>query len=852
MFRPLYAFLAWTFVFASWVSPIHAQLDDVSLDHLIEGTTMGSWFGAGLSTVDFDQDGWDDVSVSSSDGTVKLYLGGEDGLELHHVFQYDQEAKAVLWVDVDNDGDLDLLTGVMNEGVYLYIRHSDGALYEESEGRGMPMMDNWDVRGISARDYDGDMDLDLYICSYEDPYGAVLQPNILLRNNGGGYYSDVTEGAGVGNGLMHSFQGAWLDWNDDGLDDLWVINDRTIFPNALYRNVGNGTFVDVAEDIGANVAIDAMSATVFDADNDGDWDLYSTNTEDNANVFLRNDNGAYVDVSENAGIASLQYGWGTCAVDLDGDMFDDLMVATYRFPNANPYDNHLYMNAGDGTFVDMIEDWPNEQYQLYSIARIDLDGDHVPDMIGLGNSAHAQVLRNTNSEGASRLAIKLVGTVSNSQAIGAEVHVFAGGQHQMDQVSSGCDYVTQHTHTQFFGLDDETMVDSLIIEWPSGLVEAHFELPVDTLLTFIEGTQGAELVAESVPCPWSSAIWQVPFDPEVVAMTWNGVPVDSAQVTADSSGVYTLEATWWGQYTWSESVEVDLALPPEAVLSVEAPSCYGGMGMLSWSSPEAQSADMLGSSLANEGEGLALPVGEYPWTWLYAEGCEVQAVISVEAPEMLVMNHELEHPSCFGETGQASVNVLGGTEPYSLDWNGADPAALLPGTVLVTAVDAHGCVDTLTFDVVEPLPLVSELEVSYPVPGDSAWVSLSITGGTAPYDTLWTGDIWNLGWTVAPGALGWVVEDAQGCLTVGASDIGANPLVGVTPQDVPFLSPVRVGTSLTWAGQTDRVAQWQILDLAGRVWMVSTGPATDLDLSTESPLLFHVQLQDGTVRHWVR
>ena len=84
---------------------VMAQLEDVSLDHLVEATTVSSWFGAGLSTADFNLDGWDDVTVSSSDGTVKLYAGGPDGLGLHQTLNHGNEAKAVLWVDIDNDGD---------------------------------------------------------------------------------------------------------------------------------------------------------------------------------------------------------------------------------------------------------------------------------------------------------------------------------------------------------------------------------------------------------------------------------------------------------------------------------------------------------------------------------------------------------------------------------------------------------------------------------------------------------------------------------------------------------------------------------------------------------------------------
>ena len=831
---------------------VMAQLEDVSLDHLVEASTVSSWFGAGLSTADFNLDGWDDVTVSSSDGTVKLYSGGPDGLGLHQILTHGNEAKAVLWVDIDNDGDLDLFAGVYNEGVYLYVRHADGLLHLESEARGIPLIEGWDVRGISARDYDEDLDLDIYICSYHDATSEVAQENILLQNDGSGHFTDVTETAGVGNGLMHSFQGTWFDWDDDGDDDLWVINDRSIYPNALYRNLGNGTFYDVSEDVGANIGIEAMSATAFDPDNDGDWDMYCTNIENNPNVFLRNDNGVYVDVTSNAGIASMQYGWGACAVDLNGDMLEDLMVATYRFPNSNPYDNHLYVNTGQGTFIDMIEDWPNEQYQLYGLGRFDLNGDHCPDIVGHGNAAHAQILLNTNPEEASRVAVKLVGTESNAQAVGAEIHMYAGGTHQMRQVSAGCDYMTQHTHTQFFGLGTETLIDSLIIEWPAGLTEQYHNLPVDTLFTFVEGLEGAALQAHAQSCAWSAQVWELPFPSEEVAMTWNGEPVDAPHVVADSSGTYVLEATWWGLYSWSQTVVVNIAESPTAEWTLVPPLCHGEAGMLAWASDEAQSVALLGDTLGPSGEGLMLPAGSYTWVWVYGEGCEVQATVDVVEPSPISVSSALEMPACAGETGAIEVVVSGGTEPHLLNWHGSDPGALLPGTLTLSVSDANGCLDTLVLEVTEPLPLESSLEVSHPVPGDSAWVSLEIAGGTSPYDILWTAGVWDNGWTAAPGIIGWVVEDANGCLSVGAADIAENPLSDLSEAGWPDPAPVREGGMITWSGPTCGLVSVRVFDRLGRVLVTAANPGHALVVGTTGPCIIEAIFTDGSVRRWKR
>ena len=144
---------------------VQAQLEDVSLDYPVLSSTFGSLFGCGLSTADFNGDGWDDVTASGSDGWIKLYTGGPSGFTPWDEWQMSNEGKAVLWIDIENDGDLDLFVGVLHLGVYLYVQQSDGTLVEEGLARGMPILQNWDVRGFSARDYDRDGDLDLYVAS---------------------------------------------------------------------------------------------------------------------------------------------------------------------------------------------------------------------------------------------------------------------------------------------------------------------------------------------------------------------------------------------------------------------------------------------------------------------------------------------------------------------------------------------------------------------------------------------------------------------------------------------------------------------------------------------------------------
>ena len=835
---------------------VRAQLEDVSVENLVQASTAASWFGCGLSTVDFDGDGWDDVTAATSDGPVELYKGGPDGLTHHLTLEHDLESKAVLWVDVDNDGDLDLVLGVFLQGLYLYIQDENGDLLEDGENRGLPHFPAWDVRGISAADYDNDLDLDLYVASYHAPFDSVPHQNLLLRNEGGGHFTDQTDAAGVGNGLQHSFQGAWFDYDDDGDQDLWVINDRSVYPNALYRN-SNGVFYDISQDVGANIAIEAMSATLCDPDNDGDWDMYVTNIEDNPNAYLRNANGTYYEVADPAGIASMQYGWGTLAVDLNGDMYEDLMVATYRFPNSNPYDNHLYMNDGQGsTFTDHIEDWPNEQYQLYCLGRLDLDQDLVPDIVGHGNAAHAQILRNTNSEAANRLTVDLVGTVSNSHAIGAVVKVWVNGSMMMRQLQAGADYMTQHSHTVFFGLSDHLLVDSLQVRWPSGLQESWLNINANTALTLVEGSTVAGLIALDKECPWDADRWLIPYGAETAQMTWNGEPFSGDTLIAAEEGVQTFEASWWGDAgSWSTEVEATFEEAPQWSITALDPACHGELGVVSWSIEEAVTVTWEGDSLPVVGQLDSMEVGQHEFVADIEAGCVLATTIVIEEPDSLVLDIEVEHPACHGETGVVTAEVQGGTGPAELDWGGLMPVDAHPGQYVVVATDSLGCQRMDSVTVVEPDSLISGLSIVYSGSSDSALVELDISGGTPPYSILWSGDVDEMGWALAPASVGWLVQDANGCLDLGAVQIPSNPLADAGAMESPNWTCSRTGESIQVSGDLGAGSSVTVYGIDGRrlgSWLTASS-TMNLHLGTLAPVLVQVNSPTRGQSHvWVR
>ena len=839
-------------------APALGQWQDYTVDYNLETTTFASWFGCGISTADFNNDGWDDFTSSGSDGWVKLWTGGPDGLTLHDEWLMPNECKAVLWFDIENDGDLDLLLGVMHTGAYLYVQQSDGLLQEESAVRGLPQLQDWDIRGFSARDYDRDGDLDVYISSYHDDLGddVFIYENMLFQNTGTGYFEDVTMVSGVGNGYLHSFQGAWMDFTGNGFDDLWVINDRSIFPNALYSNLGNGTFVDVAEDVAADIGIEAMSATLFDPDNDGDWDQYVTNIENNPNVLLLNNDGMYEDISVSAGVASMQYSWGACAIDVDGDRWDDLMVATYRFPNSNPYDNHLYMNMGTGQeFEDATEDWPNEQFQLYCLGRIDLDNDRSPDIIGHGNSSLAQVLHNTNSEGNARMTISLIGTVSNTRAVGSVIKVHADGLTQMQQVDAGCDYMTQHTYKRFFGLANLQQVDSIEVFWPTGDREVLYDVVADTALTIVEGFSYSALQPVDVPCPWSNAAWMVPFDLGAVEMTWNGIPVTSPIVAADSAGEWTLEASWWGGAgSWSQTVVWTPEPEPEFSLEMIPPACQGQTALLSWDFPDEYPLTINGLAFSSEIENVPFGEGTFEVVMEVTEGCSIDTVFVVSSPPALFADMELTHPPCAGDLGQAVITPGGGTGPLTVDFGGADFTALSSGEYAFTVSDSLGCTYSDSLEMLSLDTLVGMVFVDYLGVTDSVQVTTAATGGTPPYTWTWNVVLDSAGWVTAPLNLGWFVEDANGCIDLGALELLSNPLATVPDEMVGSTwTCLRRNSELVFNGP-DGVLTLSIFDLSGRLLLQQRQllPSEAVTMDTGSPVLVVAQDDAGKRYRWVK
>ncbi len=229
--------------------------------------------GVGVSFFDFDNDGWDDLTFIKQGDHLILYKNNQGLFNLlPSIIPTPGEPKHALWVDYDNDGFNDVLTTYFNVPCRLY--HNDGNFNfaDVTIQSGLSLLSGPSY-GASFGDFNKDGYLDLYICSYSTT-GNFTDPNelnVLYKNNGNGTFTNIANQAGVNDSTKASFQAVWLDYDKDGWADIYVINDFELDENSLYRNNGDETFTNVTIQSGTtNPLSNPMSNSVADFDNDGD------------------------------------------------------------------------------------------------------------------------------------------------------------------------------------------------------------------------------------------------------------------------------------------------------------------------------------------------------------------------------------------------------------------------------------------------------------------------------------------------------------------------------------------------------------------------------------------------------
>lgn len=495
--------------------------------------------GSGVCFIDYDNDGWQDILfVNSMDWPAHkkhrsypaLYHNNHNGTftDVTRQAGLDVEMYGMGCAvgDYDNDGYDDIYITAVGKS-HLFHNLGNGRFQDVTAKAGVASPGFATSAAWFDYDHDGKLDLvvDHYVdwsiatdktCSLDGKHKSYCTPELykgesirLYHNEGGGRFKDVTKAAGLYNATDKALGIALIDYDNDGWLDLFITNDTQ--PNKLYHNNHNGTFTETGFAAGvafsdAGKARAGMGTDAADYDNSGRQSLVVGNFTNESMALYHNDGqGLFSDQAMAAGIGlpsakSLTFSTFFFDYNLDGlpDIFalnghvaDDISVLQPSLSYAEP--PLLFRNLGHGKFEDVSKEvGPALRRSVVGrgAAYGDIDNDGDLDLVLTSSNGPARLLRNDNGNQNDMLRVKVIGTRSNRDGIGAKVILTTStGQRIHEMVKSGSSYLSQSELPLTFGLGkpDPGKTLTLTILWPIGHKDSITGVHPDQFITVKEG-----------------------------------------------------------------------------------------------------------------------------------------------------------------------------------------------------------------------------------------------------------------------------------------------------------------------------------------------------------------------------
>ena len=515
--------------------------DGTFSDVAAEAGVQNNSFTKSVIWGDYNADRFPDLYVSNFKGANRLYRNNSNGtftdVEAELNIDLPMRSFPAWFWDFDNDGILDLYVSAYSAGIshlaanalgipigappsaadaesqrtyhnrpdlsedgLAHLYHGDGRGRFEEVGRQYNIVQPNAPMGSNFGDLDNDGYLDFYLGTGYPNYKN-LMPSVMYRNRRGIDFVDVTYAGGFGH-LQKGHAVVFADLDNDGRTDIYVANDTT--SNFLYRNAGNGRFVDIGPFAGAaynehGVAEGGMGVDFGDYNNDGALDIFVTNFSNETNTLYHNTtDGALIDFTNIVGLGEVSFlklAFGTKIFDANNDGTLDLFVANgHLYPTESDaleyaQTDQLFINTGEETFADASKQ-AGEYFTTKRVGRGaafgDYNNDGDTDIFVVNLNQEGVLLRNEGGNKHNWLMIKTVGVKSNRDGIGARIEVATRSRSQIKEVQTGSSYLSGHDLRLIFGLGTEKKAESVKITWPSGAEQTLVNVEANQLLVITE------------------------------------------------------------------------------------------------------------------------------------------------------------------------------------------------------------------------------------------------------------------------------------------------------------------------------------------------------------------------------
>lgn len=482
-------------------------------------------FGGGACVFDFNNDGFEDVYITSGMNEDALYQNNGNGT-FRNVFKGSglettarYVTQGVASADINKDGWMDLFVTTITskdsvkkipraENLF-FLNNGNGTFRDVTKEFKIDRLMSFST-GVCFGDIDGDGYSDLYVGnyfrSYEGTLAAINDATIvnasqttegyLFKNRGGKYFDNVYSDYHLSH-KGFGFGGVFTDYDNDSDLDLFVHHDFGFkaTPDFLFRNeYPRDRFTDVSKETNMDLKINSMGTGIGDYNNDGWMDYYITNIGFNRFMVSQGNGKSFIDKSKELGLEYVSISWGANFADFDHDTDLDLFVANGDLnPNDVPMNDYYFVND-NGKFTEIAK---KNGLNDYGIGRgsvvFDMDNDGDLDLMVVNQKpilnfpvASETRLYRTDSTNGNWLKVKLKGNESDLNGIGARVKAVIGKTKMIREVDGGSSHLSQNSTIVHFGLGDATSVDSLIVTWVGGKRQVLLNQAANNMITIVE------------------------------------------------------------------------------------------------------------------------------------------------------------------------------------------------------------------------------------------------------------------------------------------------------------------------------------------------------------------------------